>query len=144
MTKLARGHGACVAKVRRRPLRVRALEDIAVENAVEGCVRETFGAALAMMQARTARDVAVRAAMGPIALDETRHAALAWAVARWLDTRLTPDAQARVRRARTQAADALVHAISQGADGEALADLGLPAPAHAQALACRLRGSLWS
>jgi hypothetical protein len=144
VTKLARRRGARVAKVGDRHRGVRALEDIAIENAVEGCVRETFGAAVAMVQARTARDVAVRGAFARIALDETRHAELAWAVAGWLDTRLTPDAQARVRRARAQAADAMVEATSRGTDSEAMGNLGIPAPAHARALACKLRGSLWS
>jgi hypothetical protein len=123
---------------------VRALETIAVENAVEGCVRETFGAALAMVQAQTARDGAVRAAMARIAPDETRHAELAWDVARWLDTQLAADSRARVRRARRQAADALLQATQNEAERDAMPDLGLPAPAHAEALARTLLKSLWN
>jgi hypothetical protein len=143
MTELARGRGVEAAKVRAKRRGVRSLERIAVENAVEGCVRETFGAALAMMQARTARDAGVRAAMARIARDEAQHAVLAWDIARWLDTQLTPEAQARVRRARSRAADAMVEA-SSGADEDAMRDLGLPEAEHAQALARRLRTSLWN
>ncbi len=66
----------------RRPA-LRSLEALAVENAVEGCVRETMGALFAMHQAASAADPHVRATMVSIAPDETRHAALGWAVAEW-------------------------------------------------------------
>ncbi len=144
ITKLAQLRGAEVTKVRSRPQRLRPLEAIAVENAVEGCVRETFGAAIAMIQAATARDDDVRAAMVGVGPDETRHAELAWAVARWLDTRLTPDGRARVRHALTRAAEALVKATSHGPDGDVATNLGLPGPRHALALAGELRASLWN
>jgi hypothetical protein len=74
----------------------RPLVDVAVENAVEGCVNETYGAVLALWQATHARDKGVRRAMHAIAEDETRHAALAWAVAEWAAPALDPDARRRV------------------------------------------------
>jgi len=58
----------------------RSLEAIALENAVEGCVRETYGALLATRQALLSRDHGVRAAMMLIARDEPRHASLSWRV----------------------------------------------------------------
>jgi hypothetical protein len=61
---------------------IRLLE-VAVENAVEGCVRETFGVAVAMIRAERAGDKQVRRAMRSIARDEMQHAELSWAVARW-------------------------------------------------------------
>jgi hypothetical protein len=60
------------------PVARRSLEQIAFDNAVEGCVREAFGALVATRQARTARDPVIRATMVRIARDETRHAALAF------------------------------------------------------------------
>jgi len=144
VSRLARRHGARVPKVRGERQRVRALEDIAVENAVEGCVRETFGAAVAMVQAQTARDASVREAFARIAVDETRHAELAWAVAEWLDTRLSPEERDRVRRARARAAAELIESTSRRSDAETMKDLGLPAPAHARAMARELHASLWS
>jgi hypothetical protein len=63
----------------------RSLEELAVENAVEGCVRETYGALTAIWQARTAKDPSVAAAVRRIARDETRHAALSWANQRSLE-----------------------------------------------------------
>ena len=45
-----------------------ALEEIALENAVEGCVRETFGALLATLPGCDCdKDPAIRAAMARIA-----------------------------------------------------------------------------
>jgi hypothetical protein len=75
---------------------VRSLEAIAAENAVEGVVRETFGAAVALWQAKHARDAEVRAALRRIADDECRHAELSWRVARWARTRLPREAHARI------------------------------------------------
>ena len=77
----------------------RSLEDVAIENAVEGCVRETYGALLASWQARRAQDAELAHAMREIAADETRHAALSWAIARWALPRLTRMARANVAKA---------------------------------------------
>jgi hypothetical protein len=86
---------------------LRSLEEVAVENAVEGCVRETFGALTAMFQARAAADPSVRAAMSAIARDESRHAALGWQVAAWAEARLGAAARARVSAARHAAVEQL-------------------------------------
>jgi hypothetical protein len=117
---------------------------MAVENAVEGCVNETFSAALALVQSMTARDPIMRAAMGPIARDEVRHAELAWRVADWLDTRLSETERARVKRARNAAVNALIYNASRGVERELVEELGLP-PAHvAVALALDLAKRLWA
>jgi hypothetical protein len=86
------------------PARARSLEAMAVENVVEGCVRETWGALVATRDARTHSNPAVRAAMKRIAPDETRHAALAWSISSWLEPRLTRSASERVRQARLEEA----------------------------------------
>ncbi|MGO9713169.1 MAG: hypothetical protein ACLQBL_30195 [Polyangiaceae bacterium] len=78
-------------------------EDFAVENAVEGCVRETFGALLSMHQAERAEDPEVARVMRRIAQDETEHAELAWAIHRWTTARLPPRGRQRVRRAQAEA-----------------------------------------
>jgi hypothetical protein len=122
---------------------VRSLEAIARQNAVEGCVHETFGAAVAMVQSMNASDARVRAAMRPIARDELRHADLAWAVARWLDLRLAPAARARVARARCRAARTLLRRVSRKVDPDLVAHLGIPSTHHASAIALDLAESLW-
>ena len=103
MTALARRHGACVPAVEHAPFPTRALEAMVLENAKEGCVRETFGAVMAGWQARTAEDPRVREELSRIAGDELRHAELAWAVDDWAAQRLTPEARQRVREARREA-----------------------------------------
>lgn len=69
-SRLARAHGAVPPPVRVARARRRSLEELAVENATEGCVRETFAAMLAMWQARAAADPAIRDAMAALAPDE--------------------------------------------------------------------------
>lgn len=113
----------------------RELEAIAEENAVEGCVRETLGALVALWQAATARDDALRQTMRAIADDELEHAALAWDVAAWITPRLPPGAAARVRAARARAVEELRGAEVDASDDEARAALGLPdGRAHAALL----------
>lgn len=108
MTKLARRFGGAIAAPRiRRSRRVRSLEAIAVENAVEGCVNETFGALVAMIQSRTIAPE-LRSIFARIAADETRHAALARAAARWMGARLSPASRTRVAAAKSDAIAALV------------------------------------
>jgi hypothetical protein len=67
MKKLARRAGGHVPGVQVQALHVRSLEEMALENVVEGCVRETFGAVVAMIQAERAGDARVRRAMRRIA-----------------------------------------------------------------------------
>jgi len=86
---------------------VRSLFAIAVENAVEGCVRETYGALVGLMEARGSSDAQVRRAMESIGADECRHAELSWAVAEWVAPRLTAAELADVKHAATQAVDEL-------------------------------------
>jgi hypothetical protein len=85
MTHLAARFGAAVAPVSVTPARARSAAAIAEENAIEGCVRETFGALVAHFQASQSRDGEVRAALARIAEDETRHAALSWQIQGWLE-----------------------------------------------------------
>lgn len=104
MTRLAQRYGASVAAPKvSSPSRQRTAAEIAHENAVEGCVRETFSALLAWHQAARARDPQVALDMRGIAADETRHAELAWRVAAWLEPRLCARERAAVNAARAEA-----------------------------------------
>jgi hypothetical protein len=85
----------------------RSLFEVARENAVEGCVRETYGAVMGLVEASTSSDGDVRRASRSIAADECRHAELALAVARWIDPLLTAAERTAVRRAVTEAIDDL-------------------------------------
>jgi hypothetical protein len=144
VTALAARAGAAVPSPRVPAGRVRRLEAVAIENVVEGCVREAFGAAVAMVQAATARDRAVRAAMRKIARDELRHAELSFGVARWLEAKLDGPARARVRRARDGAARELLCAARREPPRELVSELGLPTARHASAIARDLFAAFWA
>ena len=121
---------------------IRDIETIARENAVEGCTRETYAALVACRQARAATDPAIRAAMAGIARDETRHAALAWAVDGWSQARLAPAARRRVRDARREASDALLAEQSVTLTPALRAQAGLPDPDEATRMLTMLSAQL--
>lgn len=141
---LARRYNASAASPHVQPGRLRSLEAIALDNAVEGCVRETFGALVGLYQAGAARDPFIARAMSGIAADEVRHAALAWQVARWADRRLSPAARARVRAARLSAIATLRAEVESPVASELTTLAGLPPPAVARQLVEKLAESLWT
>jgi hypothetical protein len=144
MTALARAYGAePVRPIVQRPP-VRALVDIAIENATEGCVAETYAAAVAHAQSRAASDPRVRRAMRSIARDETFHATLAWRVAAWLDTRLTAAERARVRDARDRAVATLRVAAPCASEPASIERLGVPRARENVALIELMARDLWS
>jgi hypothetical protein len=140
MTRLALRYGA------RPPAPVvelpgpRPLAALAIENAAEGCVRETWGAVMALWQAHTAGDPVVRATFVAIARDEARHAALAWAIDRWLHPQLDAATIAAVAAARDRAAHELLaeHATA------AIPAIGLPHGGELHDLVTRTHHALWS
>jgi hypothetical protein len=141
--RIARRFGGQPPKVRMKPSAARSLERIAVENVVEGCVRETAGALIATWQASKASDPEVRRCMKSIAADETRHAALAWAVAGWLETRLSSRAIERVARARRAAVARLESELPLALPVDLVVVAGLPSARDARALLATLSTRLW-
>lgn len=112
---------------------VRSLEDIALENAREGCVRETFGALLGEWQSAHAPVTWIRDHYATLARDESRHAALSWRLHTWLMSQLSPAARARVIAELNRAITTLVNTLDD--PNPQLADLGLPSAQNARALA---------
>jgi hypothetical protein len=106
-------------------LGVRGLVEIAIDNAREGCVGEAYGALAAVVQAQTARDEAVRAHFAAIAADEVAHAALAYAIAEWVEVRLTRAERTRVRDERAAAVRELASSLPMSAR-ERDRELGVP------------------
>ncbi len=141
--RLARRYGAApdLRAVGAAPRRTRA--QLATDNLVEGCVRETYGAVLASYQARAARDPELRGAMGAIARDEAKHAALSWRIHGWLWPQLSSDE----RRAALAAAAGARGELADGA-GEPVAELrevaGLPDAAAGRAMLAALDEVVWS
>ncbi len=120
----------------------RSLVDVAVDNAIEGCIRETFGAASAHLCARQAGDPALRRSFAAIAIDETRHAALSWSLAQWLDTRLGAAGRRQVARRRADALLRLEPELTASREPEVHAMTGLPNTRQARALYRRLGATL--
>jgi rubrerythrin len=143
-TRLARRFGGAVPAVRVARARKRSLAAMAIENAVEGCVRETFGAMVATWQAANAGDADVASAMRTIARDETRHAAMAWAVARWLEPQLDARARVRVARARRGAIAALRRDVAKRVDAALVESAGVPTSTRALALVDAIENELWA
>jgi hypothetical protein len=140
---LAAQHGARVARVAVTPSAVPSLEALALDNAREGCVRETFGALVAAWQARAAADSDVRAAMADIAVDEAAHAELAWDVDAWVTTKLAAAARARVLAARAAAVAELSAELATPPPPAAVTHAGLPSAAAARHLLREAR-ALWA
>ncbi len=135
MARLARLHGSAPRRAVVRPVAPRALEDVALENTVEGCVHETWGAFVASWQARSARSPHVRSILRGVARDESRHADLAWAVAAWAEARLDDDTRARVTNTRRSALERLRATEREVPRHPALVrELGYPCTAHAATL----------
>ena len=140
---LARRHGAEPQQPQPGKLEVRSLERIAIENAVEGCVNESFAALLATRQACVATDRPLRQAMVRIAEDETRHAALAWAIDDWCQQRLPTASRRRIRLARTRAVRRLRDGIAASGLRSALRRaVGLPTPDESRRLVIALENGL--
>lgn len=114
-------------------LATRSLAELALENAVEGCVRETFGALLAHYQAATATDDDLRQLLVTIAEDETRHAELAWDLRAWLDLHLDTTERARVLAAEAAERTRLAAALAIEPHPDVASRCGLP-PAHVAAV----------
>lgn len=139
---LARREGATLSDV---PIEHRATRDllaIALENAVEGCVRETFGAIVAGWQAKHAHRLDIRRAMARIYVDETAHAELAWNVHAWIMTKLSADERAEVQAAMDRAFAELTRSCGNPLPDPWTTDLGLPRPAQARRLVRDLVASL--
>jgi hypothetical protein len=110
--EVAAAHGVTIdVDVAQDDLPSRSLEEVALDNAVEGCVFETYGAFLALYQSRHATTRALRAHFTSIADDELDHAALSHACAEVLEAHLDEEARIRVwervRRARRELLGAL-------------------------------------
>jgi hypothetical protein len=134
MSKHARAFGGASAAARTKKARRRSLEAMAIENAVEGCVNETFGALLMTWQAEHASSETLRDTFSKIANDEIGHAALSHSVAAWADSQLDARAKIRVKRARARAIEKLERSRiayeSRAFDDRLATEIGWPTPSQ--------------
>ena len=142
--QLAHRYGVEPLPARSAAGQVRSLEAIALDNAVEGLVRATYGAAVAHHQAAAAEDPAVRQVMEVVAEDESRHAAFSWALHAWLLERLEPAARARVERAVDEAVARFEQAAGRPLDARLQRLAGLPGPEANRRILAELRARVWN
>jgi hypothetical protein len=126
VSALARKRGAVAPSVRLKPPPLRTLEEVATENAAEGCVREAFGALVGLYQSVHATAPDVRATMQLVAEDEISHAALSFQLHRHFTARLDDDAMQRVEATRDRAIGELLHRAFSFEDAPWRDELGLP------------------
>jgi hypothetical protein len=132
---LARRFGEEPIAPRGGPARVvRPLLQVALENAVEGCVRETYSALECLWQSHAAADPVVRAEMKRIARDELRHLSLSWEVHTWITNRLDGAERARVREAQRVAVADLLSEVARDPHDSLVSHAGLPRGAQSRAL----------
>jgi hypothetical protein len=143
-TRLAHRFGATPRRPEVETLPLRPLLAVALDNAVEGCVRETFGALVAHHQALHARDTEVRSAMTHIAEDETRHAELSWAIDRWAREQLPASEREALREAQREAVATLREEVAAPLDATLLTEAGMPSPEVAVSLVDSLTRELWA
>ncbi len=105
-SRLSRRFGGKRVRGRIEPQARRTLTEVAIENAREGCVGETFGALLLFARARASTDPQVRTTLHEIAQDEIGHAALAWDLRAYLHEHLDAAGLTEERRALAEAVDA--------------------------------------
>ncbi len=143
-TRLARRFGAEPPRPEVAERAPRPFMAMVLDNAVEGCTRETFGALVAHHQAAHAQDDEVRGALARIAEDETRHAELSWEIERWAWSRLSDAERAQVHAARRQAIAELREELARPVAPELVTHAGMPTPPVAQALLASLERELWA
>lgn len=142
MARLAGKYGSSVPPAEVGDLPVRPLEEVALDNAIEGCVRETYGALVATFQAKHAGDREIARAMRSIAHDETDHAALSWDFARWATARLDEESRARIEAARERALAELEAELDAEPPPDAVERAGFPTRAQAKVLFASMKRSL--
>lgn len=135
MNRLARRFDAAALPIEITMRPVRSLEEIALENAVEGGVREAFGARVAVEQARRAQDREVRVVFATIAPEESGHARLSAAVHEWAVEKLSPTARRRIIEACDRARQQLKSDLEVEVAATLRSVLGLPDATRAQDIA---------
>lgn len=140
--RLARRARGRIPRPQVSPVAARSREGFARDNAVEGCVRETYGALVARWQAMAAQHDEIRRALVSVAEDEHRHAELSWRMHAWATEGLDADARARVEAAMVEALVALRLEVDAPMDPEVERMAGYPSREIRQALVTGLARQL--
>ena len=122
----------------------KSLFHMALENAVEGCVRETYGALVGAYQAVTAQDASVRATFTQLVEDEVQHASLSHAIAMWAHPQLSHAQRAQIAAAQRAVIETLKAAAQETHAPALYRDAGYPQPRVALGMLRSLERTLWN
>lgn len=122
---------------------LRSLYEIALENAVEGCVNETFAAACGLWQSEYAQLDVFRQVIGHITEEEIGHAALSWEIHQWIMSQLSEFQQEQIRVAQADAIGRLASEFKQESNPVLQQAFGLPTKDDAARLFTQLKDSVW-
>jgi hypothetical protein len=126
MQQHARSAGVRAVDAVAAPRGYDSLLSLALHNAEEGCVRETYGALVAMHQATRATNAGLRADLQTIAKEEVEHAEWSRDLDAWLMTQLSAHEQAQVAGAKQQAFERLVRENQTAPALELVTQAGFP------------------
>lgn len=140
---LAKAYDAPIPRIEVEDFQLRSLYEIALENAIEGCVNETFAAACGLWQQEHAEHATFRAVIAHVTEDECNHAALSWAIHDWAMPQLTPAEQTHIRQAQAEAVDKLALNFLREEHPVVCRAVGLPETTNAARLFQQLRTALW-
>jgi len=134
---LARKNSAILPELSFGILPNRTLFEITLDNAIEGCIYETYSALKAQYQVHHA-DARLIPILQTIARDETKHAQLAWDIHKHLIPRMSPKQQQKIKAAqRIALQNVLVQAMNE-ASGPLSRTLGYPPSDLAKIFSSRL------
>ncbi len=141
---LSEAYRTPVPEVKVDDFQLRSLFKIALENAVEGCVNETFAAACGIWQHEHAEHEVFRAVMGRVAEEESGHADLSWKIHRWVMPQLSEAERQHIYQAQQEAVADLENSFKVENDEALRLAVGLPDVADAARLIRELRIQLWN
>jgi hypothetical protein len=138
MSAHARRYGAVATTPSARERRYPSLLALALHNAEEGCVNETYAALVTLHQARFAEDLELRLDLHSIAQDELEHASWSHDLDAWLHMHLTAAEQLAVAGAKDRALKRLASCAAAPSNAVSLR-AGLPEPEVATQLLAGLQ-----
>lgn len=101
MTKaMAIRHGVIPQTAQCAPTQLRDLWSLALDNATEGCIQESFAALQTQWQSTKATDFISAWVLNKIGEDETRHGELSWEIHAWCCEQLTSENKRQLEKAQ--------------------------------------------
>jgi hypothetical protein len=143
VSQLARARGVAPRRVVIDRTRKTTTFELALENAVEGCVHETLGVAFLAHQRLYASDPELRAMAEALYEDELDHATLSWDLVALFARHLATDERDALAQAQSRALAAVIREV-RDIDPRVRERLGLPTPHVVAGVVAHLEASLYA